>query len=85
MQRTLMRKRLRRLTHTNIHISPEEEGPRGPRAAICVETGDTHTNRQKNAPPEQEKDSRVKDCGSRWGGGQVWGSEGALSRDAAGK
>lgn len=37
MQHALMHKRLQRLTHTNIHISPEEEGPRGPHGAICVE------------------------------------------------
>lgn len=42
-----MHKQLQRLTHTNIHISPEEEGPQGPHGAICVENRQhTHEGRK---------------------------------------
>lgn len=61
MQHALMHKRLQRLTHTNIHISPEEEGPQGLHGAICVENRQ-HTRREKNVTLEQEKDTQVKDC-----------------------
>lgn len=49
MQHALMHKRLQRLTHTNIHISPEEEGPRGLHGAICVENRQ-HTQKGRKTP-----------------------------------
>lgn len=59
MQHALMHKQLQRLTHTNIHISPEEEGPRGPHGAICVEN---RQNTQKGRKMSHLSRTRT----SRW-------------------
>lgn len=54
MQYALMRKWLQHLTHTNIHISPEEEIPQGWDRAMCV----WKTEHMENTP--QHKNSPFK-------------------------
>lgn len=56
-----MHKRLQRLTHTNIHISPEEEGPQGLLSHMCGKQRQKSEKGQKIATTQQE-DSQVKDC-----------------------
>lgn len=62
MQYALLHKWVERLTHTNIHISPEEEIPQGWDGAICVWQREHKENRAQHIQKKKKKGSKAEKC-----------------------